>query len=158
MIRNTALLTLLVFTFTFFVPVFMQPKEVEASSTCEMCGEQIGEIIEGLTNGLEAVYDKCSGFIKLGKHIHNFFFKHNRCSKCKKTSCSGQSTSECPVDSGSGNPAGCGQKNIWYCDSHDAVKCDNDRCTGYNTFTHRNCTNHTCTSPLETSSYSGSYW
>ena len=30
MIRNTALLTLLVFTFTLFAPAFMQPKEAEA--------------------------------------------------------------------------------------------------------------------------------
>ncbi len=155
MIRNTALLTLLVFTFTLFAPVFIQPKEAVAGSTCSTCNIDIGQVIESIGSGLEAVYDVCSGFLNAaGKHIHNKIFKHNRCSKCSSTSCSGQSTSECPL---SDTPAGCGEKNIWYCEDHNGYECDNISCQNHGT-QYRNCTGgHTCT-PISSSSSSGSYW
>ncbi len=154
MIRNTALFTLLVFTFTLFTPMLMPPKEAEAG-TCTTCNIDIGEVIEAIANGLEKVYDVCGGFINAaGKHIHNKLFQGKRCSKCKSKSCSGQSTSECKQ---ADTPKGCGEKNIWNCDDHNGYTCDNILCDDHGT-EYRNCTGgHTCR-PIPSSSYSGSYW
>lgn len=159
LLRNVAFLTLAVFMFMLFTPVLMQPKEAEAE-TCStsMCETIIGEVIESLSeNGLEAVYSVCNGFLNAaGKHIHNKVFKHNRCSKCKKTSCSGQTEQECKLDSGDGNPAGCGEKLIYACDDHNGYHCQRLTCSNHAKY--RNCSGgHTCT-PISASSYSGSYW
>lgn len=156
MIRNTALLTLLVFTLTLFAPMFMQPKEAEADVVeCAKCViETINENKDAITmvfTGITAVAAGCIAACTVWKT-----WKYNKCQTEGTRGCSGDQW-KCE-----GNTAlpGCGT-SVCICKKNDhddgTSTCTNDRCN--NKGTYRNCVGHTCsTDVISPSSYSGSYW
>ncbi len=158
MIRNTALLTLLVFTFSLFTPILMQPKEAEADlAECAKCViETINEnsgLITMVFTGIAAVAAGCVAACTVYKT-----WQYNECTAVGTKNCAGTRWT-CTGDATLG---GCGNEMcICQQSSHDngTSTCTNDRCQDYET-TYRNCVGHTCSSTIITStySYSGSYW
>ena len=152
MIRNTALLTLLVFTFTLFAPAFMQPKEAEAVDACEVCKMVAGdpEVSGAITMVFEVLKVSTACLVSC-QVIKNWLF--NKCTAEGTKGCDG-STRTCNRDQ---DPKGCGADHcVCKKSDHEGTStCTNDRCNNQGTY--RNCVGHTCTTDLITGSYSG-YW
>ena len=153
MIRNTALLTLLVFTFTLFAPAFMQPKEAYSHSVADAVGTeyQVAQFIDGMLV-IYKLYKVFEEIINKVTHWHN---KENGsdCPACEDESCSGASE----ICSSGWDPPGCGEPNFACESSHkEFITCDNESCK-HKGNKYRNCVGHTCEVDLVTS-YSGSYW
>ena len=155
MIRNTALLTLIVFTFTLFAPGFMQPKETEADVVeCTKCViETITEnsgLITMVFTGITAVAAGCVAACTVYKT-----WQHNKCTAEGTKDCAGTRW----TCNKSRTPEGCGD-DFCICkkDDHDdgISTCNNDRCKEKGT-KYRNCVPHTCSTDIISSSYSYSY-
>lgn len=167
MIRNTALLTLLVFTFTLFTPVFMQPKEAEADvSHIVECADCVWKWVESNSGTITMVFAGVTTACVVLKTAKDYF-SHNKCKREGTRDCDGKTLHNCRTKSGTEDGLdwavhGCNTENICDCvfdAKHGLIKCDNKSCGDYNRYTHRVCTgSHSCWEPMGSSSYSGSYW
>ena len=122
MIRNTALLTLMVFTFTLFTPILMQPKEAEADKLDEIL---LGKAVELTIQGVKATYayvrNKITAHKTGDEHPDNHPTEEDGM-QCAGSNCTTQVTSD---DHHAKLCTAC--KSIYFtCESHT---CDNNSST-----------------------------
>lgn len=153
MIRNTALLTLMVFTFTLFTPMLMQPKEAYAVDPCDVCKMVSETETSGAITMVFEVLKVSAACTVICTTVKNWLY--NKCTAEGTRGCSG-STRTCNTDQ---SPPGCGADHcVCKKSDHEGTStCNNDRCKDKGT-EYRNCVGHTCSSDIISSSYSGSYW